>query len=297
MLSAPRHRGGAVSAVLALLCAVGVAPALVPAADAPPTPSVRLSADGECRFPAQPLKGRPWSLQRVMLDQLWSKATGRGVTVAVIDSGVDSANSQLTPALTDTGTDDFAPGTHGKLDENGHGTMAAGIIAAREDPATGFVGLAREASIMPMRQNGGTDTQKGNVNTLAAAITTAANTKDVKVINISQETSAPGGAAPGPLLEQAIRYAIDVRDVVVVAAAGNSGDKDNLDTYPAMYEGVLAVGASDRNNDRATFSQNKPYVDVLAPGVDMWSTVPRGGHCSGDGTSFAAPYASAVAAL
>ncbi|NUP34974.1 MAG: S8 family serine peptidase, partial [Streptomycetaceae bacterium] len=146
-------------------------------------------------------------------------------------------------------------------------------------------------------QNGGTDTQKGNVNTLAAAITTAANTKDVKVINISQETSAPGGAAPGPLLEQAIRYAIDVRDVVVVAAAGNSGDKDNLDTYPAMYEGVLAVGASDRNNDRATFSQNKPYVDVLAPGVDMWSTVPRGGHCSGDGTSFAAPYASAVAAL
>jgi type VII secretion-associated serine protease mycosin len=286
-----------VSGVLALLCAVGVAPALVPSPATTPTPPLRLSAGGECRFPAEPLKGKPWSLQRVMLDQLWSKSTGRDITVAVIDSGVDAVNSQLAPALTDTGADDFAPGTRGKVDENGHGTMAAGIIAARPDPATGFVGLARDARIMPIRQNGGTDAQKGNVNTLAAAVLKAASQDDVKVINISQETSAPGGLPPGPALESAIRYAIDVRDVVVVAAAGNSGDKDNLDTYPALYEGVLAVGASDRNNDRAPFSQNKPYIDVLAPGVDMWSTVPRGGHCAGDGTSFAAPYVSAVAAL
>lgn len=284
------------SAVLALLCGLYATPALAPAATTPPTPQTRLSAEGECRFPAPPLKGKPWALQRVMLDQLWSKSTGKGILVAVIDSGVDSSNSQLAPALTDNGTDDFLPGTGGRVDENSHGTMAAGIIAARESPETGFIGLARDAMILPIRQNGGTDAQKGNVETLIRAIRYAAD-QGAQVINISQETSGPGGAAPDPRLAAAIREVVDIKDVVVVAAAGNTGDKDNLDTYPAKYEGVLAVGASDRNNDRAMFSQNKPYVGVLAPGVDIWSTVPKGGHCSGNGTSYAAPYAAAVAAL
>lgn len=294
MLLASRRLVGALAATSALLCGPGAAVATAPADGGPRTPT--LAADGECRFPAAPLRSKPWALQRVMLDQLWSKSTGKDVTVAVVDSGVDIANQQLAPALTGNGSDDFNPASRGLIDENGHGTMAAGIIAARPDTATGFVGLAPDARIMPIRQNGGTDTQKGDVTTLARAIVYAADS-GAKVINISQETSGPGGAAPGPLLEQAIRYAVDNRDAVVVAAAGNSGDKDNYDTYPAKYEGVLAVGASDRNNDRTAFSQNKPYVGVLAPGVDIWSTVPRGGHCRGDGTSYAAPYVAAVAAL
>jgi membrane-anchored mycosin MYCP len=296
--SPSRLRAGAAAAVLALLAAVAAAPAAdLSGARAAPGGAVRLAADSDCHYPAKPLEGKPWSLQRVMLDQVWLKSTGGGVIVGVIDSGVDPGNPQLAPALAGMpGMDFFTPDTKGAVDENGHGTMAAGIIAARPDPGTGFVGLAYDAMIMPIRQNGGTDTEKGNVEGLAVAIRFAAD-NGASVINISQETSGPGGGKPGPLLESAIRYAVDVKDVVVVAAAGNSGDKDNLDTYPADYEGVLAVGASDRNNDRAAFSQNKPYVGVLAPGVDMWSTVPKGGHCRGDGTSFAAPYASAVAAL
>lgn len=294
MAPAPRRRtAGALLAALLLTLPGGPASADAPAG----TPAdLRPAAEGECRFPAPPLKGKPWALQRVLLDQVWSKSTGKGVKIAVIDSGVDVTNTQLTPALDGQGTDDFAPGTRGLVDENSHGTMAAGIIAARPDPNTGFVGLAPDAMILPIRQNGGTDAQKGNVETLSRAIYYAAD-HGVDIINISQETSGPEGSAPGLGLELAIRYAVDVKDVVVVAAAGNSGDKDNFDTYPAKYDGVLAVGASDRNNDRTAFSQKKPYVGVLAPGVDMWSTVPRGGHCPGDGTSYAAPYVSGVAAL
>ncbi|HSA51683.1 MAG TPA: type VII secretion-associated serine protease mycosin [Yinghuangia sp.] len=296
MVPASRRRsaGALLGAFCLLLTVTGVPASAGTPADAPT--GLRPAAEGECRFPAPPLKGKPWALQRVMLDQLWSKSTGKGITVAVIDSGVDATNRQLTPALSNQGTDDFAPGSRGLVDENSHGTMAAGIIAARPDPESGFVGLAPESVVLSIRQNGGTDAQKGNVDTLVRAIHYAAE-HGADVINISQETSGPEGATPGPALERAIRHVIDERDIVVVAAAGNSGDKDNFDTYPAKYEGVLAVGASDRNNDRAPFSQKKAYVDVLAPGVDMWSTVPRGGHCPGDGTSYAAPYAAGVAAL
>jgi subtilisin family serine protease len=87
-------------------------------------------------------------------------------------------------------------------------------------------------------------------------------------------------------------------DVVVVASAGNDGvDGKDKKTYPASYEGVLAVAASDRNNERAPFSQPGDFVGIAAPGVDMVTTVPGGGHCADNGTSFSAPYVAGIAAL
>lgn len=258
-----------------------------------------LLAGGDCRYPAKPMPGKPWSLQRVLLDEVWRKATGKGVTVAVIDSGIDDDNPQLGPALVAGGKDFFNDRADGTDDDNGHGTMAAGIIAARPGDRltpkvdTGFVGLAPDAMLLPIRQNGGDDATKGNEDSLAAAIDHAV-AAGASVINISQDTV--GGREPGTRLRDAIRRAL-AGQVVVVAAVGNSGDTDNLDSWPAKYPGVLGVGASDRNNERAPFSQNKPYVGVLAPGVDVWSTVPDGGHCRGDGTSFATPYVAGVAAL
>jgi len=275
------------------LAGASVGPAAAPAA-------TRLLADGECQYPSKPMAGKPWSLQRVLLDEVWQKSTGEGITVAVIDSGVDDDNPQLGPAVKVGGKDFFNPKGNGTDDTNGHGTMAAGIIAARPGetlaPAvdTGFVGVAPGARILPIRQNGGDDATKGTEDTLADAVNYAV-AQGAQVINISQDTV--GGREPGPKLRTAIRRAVVDAGVVVVAAAGNSGDKENLDSWPAAYSGVLAVGASDRNNERAPFSQNKPYVGVLAPGVDMWSTVPKGGHCRGDGTSFATPYVAGVAAL
>ncbi|MFI1258841.1 type VII secretion-associated serine protease mycosin [Streptomyces netropsis] len=287
-----------------------------PAGTASPT----LSGSGQCTYPAKPIKGTPWSLQRILLDQLWQHtkgkdAHGRPVRVAVIDTGVDNHNPQLKDAVdVGSGADLLAEGKgddQGKgraesadkggrrgesqgptVDAVGHGTKVAGIIAARPSPASGFVGIAPESVIIPIRQND--DKGSGTSRTLAVGIKKAVD-EGARVINISQDTTSP--LNPDSDLELAVKAAL-ARDVVVIASAGNDGqDGKSKATYPAAYPGVLAVGASDRNNERAPFSQSGEFIGVAAPGVEMVSTVPGGGQCVDNGTSFSAPYVAGVAAL
>ncbi|MFF8971969.1 type VII secretion-associated serine protease mycosin [Streptomyces sp. NPDC014995] len=287
-----------VAAATLLTTATVVAP---PAAAADPLPY-----SDQCQFPNGLYPGRPWSLQRVLLEELWSQSKGKGVRVAVIDTGVDVKNPQLTDAvdaksgrnllpknLKDDNGDPIERGKeNGTTDTVGHGTKVAGIIAARPVAGTGFVGLAPEATIIPIQQNDAEG--HGTTETLATAIRYAIQAK-AHVINISQDTS--NAMKPSSDLERAIDEAL-AQKIVVVASAGNDGLYGNVKkTYPASYDGVLAVAASDRNNERASFSQSGDFVDVAAPGVDMISTVPQGGHCSDNGTSFSAPYVAGVAAL
>ncbi|MCC3773184.1 type VII secretion-associated serine protease mycosin, partial [Streptomyces sp. UNOC14_S4] len=178
------------------------------------------------------------------------------------------------------------------LDLVGHGTKVAGIIAARPSSNSGFVGLAPESVIIPIRQNDEKGT--GTSRTLAQSINLAV-AAGAQVINISQDTAK--ALKPDSDLELAVKDAL-AHDVVVVASAGNDGlDGQVKETYPAAYKGVLAVAASDRNNERAPFSQPGEFVGVAAPGVEMVSTVPLGGQCVDNGTSFSAPYVAGVAAL
>ncbi|WP_329336781.1 type VII secretion-associated serine protease mycosin [Streptomyces sp. NBC_01352] len=273
---------------------------------APPAAAADLPYSDQCAFPNGKYPGRPWSLQRVLLDELWSQSRGKGVRVAVIDTGVDVTNPQLTDALDvksgrnllpkNLKDDDGNPLERGKengtTDTVGHGTKVAGIIAARPVEGTGFVGLAPEATIIPIQQNDAEG--HGTTETLAEAIRYAI-TAGAGVINISQDTS--NAVKPSSDLELAINEALSQK-IVVVASAGNDGLGGNVkETYPASYKGVLAVASSDRNNERASFSQSGEFVGVAAPGVDMISTVPKGGHCSDSGTSFSAPYVAGVAAL
>ncbi|AZS72615.1 type VII secretion-associated serine protease mycosin [Streptomyces lydicus] len=254
----------------------------------------------------QQIKERPWALQRIVFDRLWQHtkgrdAQGRPVRVAVIDTGVDHTNPQLAEAVeANRGADLLGKGkdadpkapTDGTYDPVGHGTKVAGIIAARPRPGTGFVGLAPEALIIPIRQNDEKGT--GNVGTLAAAIDKAV-AAHADIINISQDTERP--VPEDSRLAQAVREARR-KNIVVVASAGNDGFGGHLKkTYPAAYDGVLAVAASDRNNERAAFSQSGDFIGVAAPGVDMVSTVPKGGQCVDNGTSFSAPYVAGIAAL
>ncbi|WP_050499810.1 type VII secretion-associated serine protease mycosin [Streptomyces californicus] len=260
-----------------------------------------------CTFPSKKYPGRPWSLQRVLLDELWKQSTGKGVRVAVIDTGVDVRNEQLKPAVDTEAGRNFLPKglktpdgvkiergkENGTTDTVGHGTKVAGIIAAREAKGTGFTGIAPDATIIPIQQNDAEG--HGDTATLADAITYAVDKADADVINISQDTA--DAVKPSSKLKQAVDRAL-AQQVVVVASAGNDGLGGNVkETYPASFDGVLAVASSDRNNERAPFSQSGDFVGIAAPGVDMVSTVPGGGHCADNGTSFSAPYVAGVAAL
>ncbi|MEW2086063.1 type VII secretion-associated serine protease mycosin [Streptomyces sp. NPDC005283] len=294
------------SALLTAAAALTGLSAVSPPAYADEAPHrLGINGSGECTFPMKKqIEGIPWPLQRVLLDELWQDTKGKGVRVAVIDTGVDNDNVQLKSAVDasagkdflkpdkDSSSDDKRGKTDGTVDEVGHGTKVAGIIAARPRKGTGFVGLAPEATVIPIRQND--EKNSGNDKTMATAIDHAI-TKGADVINISQDTTKP--LSLDSALNKAIQRAIQ-KKIVVVASAGNDGMNGKLkDTYPAAFPGVLAVAASDRNNERAVFSQAGGFVGIAAPGVDVVSTVPGNGQCVDNGTSFSAPYVAGVAAL
>ncbi|MBP2585114.1 type VII secretion-associated serine protease mycosin [Streptomyces sp. PvR006] len=294
---------GTLTALLAAPGAASAAPGPREGAGAAPV----LDGSGECTFPMKKqIADTPWPLQRVLLDELWQDTKGKGVRVAVIDTGVDDVNPQLKGAVdAKAGKDYLKPDkenrgfgdeqrgkTDGTVDLVGHGTKVAGIIAARPADGTGFVGLAPEATIIPIRQND--EKNSGDSDSMAEAIKWAV-AKGAHVINISQDTTK--ALKPSSPMGRAVALAIS-RDVVVVASAGNDGMDGGFKlTYPAAFPGVLAVASSDRNNERAAFSQSGPMVGVAAPGVDIVSTVPGGGQCVDNGTSFSAPYVAGVAAL
>ncbi|MEV6948529.1 type VII secretion-associated serine protease mycosin [Streptomyces sp. NPDC051172] len=281
-----------------MLAATGICIALAPPAFASHSPAsggakFGLAASTECVFGGDVIKSKPWSLQRILLDQLWGQSTGKGVTVAVIDTGVDSSNPQLSGAMAGPGKT-YVDGGPNK-DIEGHGTRVAGIIAARPIKGTGFEGIAPDAKILSFRYTGG-ENKQGDSRTMAQAIHDAV-AAGAKIINISSDTVDKKDTQKLQGLKDSVEAAV-AKDALIVAAAGNDGaDGKSQNTFPASWPGVLAVAASDRNDERAYFSQSGDFVDVAAPGVDMVSTVPKGGQCTADGTSFAAPYVAGVAAL
>lgn len=285
--------------VVAALAALGVVGGLAagPAyADSSSGTNACPSSESDTSTTVRDVPGTPWALQRILLSDLHAAATGRNVRVAVVDTGVDTGNPQLAGAV--VAGQDFEKSNNeagtSTSDPVGHGTLVAGIIAARPSAATGFEGIAPDATIIAVRASNSDGASNASV--LAQAID-AAVSKGAQVINISQDVQSNGvptqmsGSSP---LGQAIARAV-AKNIVVVVSAGNEGL--NARTYPGAFPGVLAVGASDYNDERASFSEYGSFVGVAAPGVDMLSTWPGGGQCTESGTSFSAPYVAGVAAL
>ncbi|MFM7069159.1 MAG: S8 family serine peptidase [Actinomycetes bacterium] len=229
---------------------------------------------------------------------------GRGVTVAVIDTGVTGTHPDLLPSLSDgrarvlMGTSFLSGsaenGTAGNVDPNGHGTHVAGIIAAASGNGIGGAGVAPQAQILPIRTLTADGT--GWSSDIAAAIRWA-HDRGADVINMS--LGAPG-TTPGDISE-AINYVTsDARPghapTVVVAAAGNSG-RTYPNSWPAEHPRVIAVAATDASDQVTDFSSRGTYVDVAAPGLDVLSTCRTGDECTMSGTSMASPMAAAAAAI
>lgn len=241
-------------------------------------------------------RSKQWALNKLGAETVWRKSTGRGVVVAVVDTGVRANHPDLRGRV--LRGRDFIDGDTSPTDLNGHGTHVAGAIAAKKNNRQGIAGLAPSAKILPVRVLDSAG--NGNSATVARGIVYAVNA-GADVINMSLAGDQRDGQT-----QAAVAYAVS-RNVVVVAAAGNRGCAAGP-SFPAAYPNVIGVGAIDRYGRVAPYSNCGAYVDVVAPGTTILSTMiyrPDAGlgcayganYCRLSGTSMATPYVSASAAL
>ncbi|MFJ3658419.1 type VII secretion-associated serine protease mycosin [Streptomyces nigra] len=238
------------------------------------------------------VRDQQWVLDVFAMEDTWRQTQGEGVTVAVVDSGVDATHPDLTGQVLEG--KDFTGGGDPHHDEEGHGTVMAGIIAAHghgAGNASGMMGLAPKARILPLRV---LQTKKDPMHdeTWAAAVRYAVD-QGVDVINMSFGNDGGKTLSDG---RAAIAYA-QAHDVVVVAAAGNDGSI--AVDEPAALPGVVSVGAVDKKGNRWDGSNTGKGLTLMAPGVEILGTDPTRSpqYNLSQGTSDATAYVSATAAL
>ena len=257
------------------------------------------------------LGGDNWGNDLTHVPEAWARGyTGKGIIVAVLDSGIDYNHADLKDniwtnpnEIAGNGKDDdgdgyiddvhgwnFADNNNNVLDGDSHGTLVSGTIAA-ENNGFGVTGVAYDAKIMPVKvlDNNGNGYYTSIVNGIYYAVNHGAN-----VINLSL-----GGNSTTDSLQSAIQYASS-KGVIVVMAAGN--ESGSTPDYPARYAKNfgLAVGAVDNNKNIANFSNDAgsdPIAYVTAPGVNVYSTIPGNDYTCYSGTSTATPFISGIVAL
>ncbi|WP_228918563.1 type VII secretion-associated serine protease mycosin [Streptomyces sp. DH20] len=252
---------------------------------------------------ADGIRDRQWALDALHTDQVWPTTRGAGVTVAVLDTGVEADHPDLDGNVLE-GKDLVGFGAReGDEAWARHGTAMAGIIAGHgHGPGNGdgVLGVAPEARILPVRviledkDPARAKARSTRGNALAEGIRWAAD-HGADVINLSLGDDS-ASAHPEQGEDEAIQYALR-KGVVVVASAGNGGEKGDRISYPAAYPGVIAATAVDRYGTRAPFSTRRWYATVSAPGVDVIIADPDHKYYEGWGTSAAAAFVSGAVAL
>ncbi|MEJ3742196.1 type VII secretion-associated serine protease mycosin [Actinomycetes bacterium KLBMP 9797] len=311
----PRHRRGAVPRFVGtVLLAAGTTGALAfvatPAQAAPvQAATVQAALAQTAAVPATPVLAAParvaasapsqlrrdtvredqWQLTELRATHAWRHATGSGVTVAVIDSGVDGNHPDLAGQVL-PGIDLVASGGDGRTDPVGHGTTVAGLIAGRDDDADGVLGLAPHAKILPVRVLDA-DNRYDDALIVAKGVRWAVD-NGAQVINLSL-----GGSGTSPALAAALDYAF-ARDVVVVACTGNiAPDAPTEVWYPAREPGVLAVTGLEQETESLWSGSITGAGTVLSAPANGLVGARPGGTWKVQGTSFAAPLVTATAAL
>ncbi|MDR1615427.1 MAG: S8 family peptidase [Syntrophomonadaceae bacterium] len=225
--------------------------------------------------------------------KMWRDTKGEHSVVAVIDTGIDYKHPDLAGNVIDGAS--FVNNVMEKeyLDENGHGTHVAGVIAANG----AILGTAPDAKLLAVKvldSNG-----QGKFSNVARGISWArkwrgANGEKVNVINLSL-----GGPTSHPGLHNEIKKALN-DNIIIICAAGNAGDGNSVTdeiSYPAFYSECIAVGAVDNNTQSANFSNSNSHINIAAPGVDTYSTYLGNTYAKLSGTSLASPHISGAAAL
>lgn len=234
--------------------------------------------------PTDPLWTSQWGLGKVAAPSAWATTTGSSdVTVAVLDTGVDPNHPDLRGAVSPGRS--FISGVSSSMDDNGHGTAVAGIVAARTNNGIGIAGACWSCRILPVKVLSATGS--GTMSAAANGLIWAAD-QGVQVANLSLS-----GASHTQTMLDAVRYARD-KGVLVIASAGNNGDTTL--SYPAAYDEVVSVAGSTSTDGRYSWSTHGSWVDVAAPGCNRTT---RLGDTYSDfcGTSSAAPLTAGVAAL
>jgi thermitase len=248
-------------------------------------------------FPNDPDWTYQWGPKKIEADLAWDTTIGSSdILVAIVDTGVDYTHSDLAANYVPLGYDWINNDTD-PIDDFGHGTHCAGIVAATLNNSIGIAGVA-QVRIMAEKVLGSSGW--GTDFTVAEGIVHATDS-GAKIISMSL------GGGGSDLMHDAVKYAHD-HGVLLVASAGNKASSEKH--YPAAYDEVIAVSATDSGDNLASFSSYGEWIDVAAPGVDIYSTMPTYHVTMNDieyglemnydymsGTSMACPHVAGVAAL
>ncbi len=208
--------------------------------------------------------------------------TGKGIKVAVLDTGADPKHQDLKDGITEL----INVSGENLGFSNGHGTGTCGVLGARKN-GNGIIGVAPDCEIIAikvLRENGG-----GTYSAIIAGVE-AAISKGVDIINMSL-----GGPSDNPSLESVVNKAVR-RGITVICAAGNAGGTDTV-SYPARYPSVIAVAATNKHREISSFSSRGKEVDVAAPGEKVRTAWKNNTYAVVSGTSFASPFCAGIAAL
>lgn len=238
------------------------------------------------------IKEVPKGVELIQAPKLWNETKGKGIKVAVLDTGCETAHPDLKDRI--IGGRNFTDDDRGNpdiyTDYNGHGTHVAGTIAAQENEA-GVIGVAPEAGLLIVKvlNKAGSGKYDWIIKGIHYAIEQKAD-----IISMSL-----GGPADVPELHEAIKTAVN-NNILVVCAAGNEGDGDdstNEFAYPGAYNEVISVGAINLERGSSEFTNSHNEIDLVAPGEGITSTYLNGKYATLSGTSMAAPHVSGALAL
>lgn len=237
--------------------------------------------------PNDPYFGSQYHLAITGANTAWDTTQGAGITIAILDSGIDPTHPDLSPNLVPGYN--FYDSNSNTADVCGHGTAVAGTAAASTNNGNGVAGAAGQAKIMPVRIayfDTASNSCYAYYSTVSSGLTYAAD-HGARVANVSYD-----GVAGSSAVQSAAQY-LKNKGGLVFVAAGNNGIDENFTPTTAM----IAVAATDSSDSRASWSSYGSFVSLSAPGVGIWTTSNGGNYQSWNGTSFASPLAAGIGAL